>query len=93
MSGAFALLAVGFLLVVFPPHWWLWALALALIYGTIEAGAEGRLIDYLLSVTIIMGTISALILAWEFWRIVLVIALGLAIALMIRDNVRELRGT
>jgi hypothetical protein len=93
LSGAIALLAVGFLLVIFPPHWWLWALALALAYGTIEAAAEGRLIDFLLSVTVILGAISALILVWEFWRIVLVIALALAIALMIRDNVRELRGT
>ena len=93
LSGAFALLAVGFLLVVFPPHWWLWALALVIGYGTIEAAAEGRLIDFLLSVTVVLGAICALILAWEFWRIALVIALAVAIALMIRDNVRELRGT
>jgi hypothetical protein len=93
LSGAIALLAVGLLLVVFPPHWWLWAIALGLGYATIEAGAESRLIDFLLSVAVVLAAISALILAWEFWRVLLVIALAIAIALMIRDNVRELRGT
>ena len=91
LSGALALLAVGVLLVVWPRQWWFWALALLLGFATVEAAAESRLLNFLLSVTVVMAAISALILIWEFWRILLVIALAIAIVLMIRDNLRELR--
>ncbi|MGH7470150.1 MAG: hypothetical protein ACRENP_19565, partial [Longimicrobiales bacterium] len=91
-SGAVALLAVGTLLVVFPSHWLLWALALFLGFATVEAGAEGRLLNFLLSVAIVLAVFSALILAWEFWRVLVVVLLAVAIALMIRDNLREVRG-
>jgi hypothetical protein len=91
LSGAMALLAVGSLIVVFPRQWWFWALVLGFGFGTVEAAAEARLLNFLLKVAIILAVISALILAWEFWRVLVVGALAVAITFMIRDNVRELR--
>ena len=93
LSGAIALLAVGALLVVAPAYWMLWTIVFLLGFATIEAAAEGRLLNFLLSVAVILAVLSALILVREFWRLIAVLALGVAIALMIRDNIRELRGT
>ncbi|MGH7461116.1 MAG: hypothetical protein ACREMA_08815, partial [Longimicrobiales bacterium] len=91
LSGAIALLAFMTLLVLRPAHWWFWALLLGMIFATIEAAAERRLLNFLLNVAIVLAVISALILIWEFWRGILVVALAIAIAFVIRDNVRELR--
>ena len=92
LSGAIALLSFGLLLLFLPSHWLFWALVLCLIYATIEAAAEARLLNFLLSVTVVMAAISAAILVWQYWRLVVLIALAVAILLMIRDNIRELRG-
>ena len=93
LSGAIALLAVTALFVVVPAYWLFWAIVFGLSFATVEAAAEGRLLNFLLSVAVILAVISALILVREFWRLIIVIALVVAIALMVRDNVRELRGT
>jgi hypothetical protein len=92
LSGAIALFAVGTLLVALPAYWLLWALALGLAFAIVEAAAEGRLINFLLSLAVVLALISALILIREFWRIVVVGSLAIIIAFVIRENIRELRG-
>ncbi|MGH7555239.1 MAG: hypothetical protein ACREMQ_19730 [Longimicrobiales bacterium] len=76
-----------------PAHFWFWAIALAVGLATVEAAAEGRLLNFLSSVAIVLAVITTLILAWEFWRMLVVGTLGVMVALMIRDNLRELRKT
>lgn len=92
LSGGITLLAVLLLLVLAPRYWWFWALVFGLGFATVEAAAEGRLTNFLLSVAVILAVISALILAWEFWWWLVVVTLGVAVVLMIRDNLRELAG-
>jgi hypothetical protein len=93
LSGGLVLFVVVLLLVVLPAHWWLWLLFAATVFFTLEAAAEGRLLSFLSSFAIVFAVISALVLVWEFWRALVVIALGGAIAVLIRDNLRELRRT
>lgn len=93
LSGALALFIVVLLLVVLPAHWWLWLLAAGTVFATLEAAAEGRLLSFLSRVAIVFAVISALILVWEFWRALVVAALGGAIAVLTRDNLRELYRT
>ncbi|MBR9991187.1 MAG: hypothetical protein KFH98_15605 [Gemmatimonadetes bacterium] len=93
LSGGLALFVVVLLLVVLPAHWWLWLLVAATVFFTLEAAAEGRLLSFLSSFAIVLAVLSALVLVWEFWRALVVIALGGAIAVLIRDNLRELRRT
>ena len=91
-SGAIALLAIVVLIVVSPPHWWLWAVTIGFLLATVEAAAEGRLVSFLLNTTVVLALITSLILIRAHWRLFIVVMLGLVIALMIRDNLRELAG-
>lgn len=93
LSGAFALFIVVLLLVVLPAHWWLWLLAAGTVFATLEAAAEGRLISFLSRFAIVFAVISALVIVWEFWRALVVVVLGGAIAVLTRDNLRELYRT
>jgi hypothetical protein len=90
LSGGLALFVVVLLLVVLPAYWWFWLLVAGTVFATLEAAAEGRLLSFLSSFTIVFAVISALVLVWEFWRALVVVALGGAIAVLIRDNLREL---
>ncbi len=90
LSGGVALLAVVVLLVVFPSHLWFWGLAIGVAFAAVEAAAEGRLLSFLLGVTVVLAVITALILIREHWRVLLVGTLGIVIAVMMRENLREL---
>ncbi len=92
VSGALALLAFVGLLALLPQRWWLWAIVLVLVLVAVEAMARRRLVDLLLSSTVALAGLTALVLVWEFWRALVVVALvGLALLIM-RDNLRELAG-
>jgi hypothetical protein len=93
LSGGVALLAVALLLVVFPSHLWFWALVVGVAFALVEATAEGRLLKFLLGLTVVLAVITALILIREHWRIAIVLVLGVVIAIMTRDNLRELKGS
>ncbi|MDQ4075289.1 MAG: hypothetical protein M3220_03485, partial [Chloroflexota bacterium] len=90
ISGALALLALVALLVLLPRHWWLWTGTIALIFAAIEATMRGRLSNFLLNTVIVLAIITALILIWEWWRVLVIMALIAVVVHMIRDNVREL---
>lgn len=92
LSGGIALLGVVALLVVAPTHFWFWALVLGVAFATVEAAAEGRLLNFLLGLAVVLAVITALILTREHWRILLIATLGVVIAVITRDNLRELRG-
>jgi hypothetical protein len=92
LSGALALLAIMVLIIVSPPHWWMWAAAIGAGLATVEAAAEGRLVRFLLNTTVVLAVITSFILVRVHWRLFLVGLLGVLIVLMIRDNLRELTG-
>lgn len=90
ISGAIALLAFAALLVLRPPYWWLWAIFVAVAFGTVEAAVRGRVTDFLLSVVVVLAVITALIVLWEFWPALLILALIGLVVYMTQENLREL---
>jgi hypothetical protein len=91
ISGALAFLALLGLLILRPPDWLLWALAIAVAFGAIEAATRRRLVSYLLTVIVILAVIALVILVIEFWRWLILLALIGLVVYMILDNLRELR--
>ena len=91
VSGA-ALLLVLALLIIFPPvRWYLWVVVAVLVFLGFESSLRGKLNTYLLNVTIFLAFVTSIILVVANWRVALVIGVILLVALMMRDNVRELR--
>lgn len=91
LSGALALMTFGYLIVAMPEHWIGWALAVATIFGAIDALARGRVARFLLSVIIVLAIVCAIILFIEFWQWIIIGGLAIVVLYMIRDNLRELR--
>jgi hypothetical protein len=90
VSGGLLLLALAVLILLFPEYWLGLGVTVAAIFITIEATVRGRLADLLLNVTIILAVITGLILIWEFWWLILLVAALAMVILMIRENLREL---
>ena len=78
------------LVLLFPEYWLELGVTVAAIFITIEATVRGRLANLLLNVTIILAVITGLILIWEFWWLMLLVAALAMVILMIRENLREL---
>jgi len=92
VSGALALITFGYLVVTTPRHWIIWAGAVALAFGVIDALARGRLARFLLTAIVALAIVCAVILFVEFWQWIILGGLALIVANMIRDNLREVRG-
>jgi hypothetical protein len=93
LSGAVLLATLGALVVVAPAGWPLWALLVLGAALLIEAAAQHRLIQTLLNATIALAIVTALIVAKDFWQLVVIAALiGLLVMLMVQ-NLAELRRT
>jgi len=90
VSGGLLLLALAVLVLLFPEYWLELGVTVAAIFITIEATVRGRLANFLLNVTIILAVITGLILIWEFWWLMLLVAALAMVILMIRENLREL---
>jgi hypothetical protein len=90
LSGALALPVIVGILVLWPPFWWLWCLAIVVGFVAVEAATRGRVANFLLNTVIILAIITTLILLWEFWWVVLLAALAGVALYVVRDNLREL---
>ncbi len=91
LSGALALLALALLIYFKPTFWPGLIVAVLLVFGAIEATARGRLTNFLLSTVIILAVIAGAILVYEFWPLLLLLAVIAVVISMIVDNLRELR--
>jgi hypothetical protein len=93
LSGAVLLAALGGLVVVAPAGWPLWALLVLAAAILIEATAQRRLIQALLNATIVLAVVTAVILAKDFWQVlVIAVVVGALLVLMVQ-NLAELRRT
>jgi hypothetical protein len=90
VSGGLLLLALTILILLFPQYWLGLGLTVAAIFITIEATVRGRLANLLLNVTIGLAAINGLVLIWEFWWLMLLVAAFVMVIMMIRENLREL---
>lgn len=88
-SAGIAVLLVVLLLLGRPDHWTVWITAVAVAFGGIEAMVSRTLADYLLNLAVLLAAISTVILVYEFWLPLIAIAAMVIVALVIRDNLRE----
>jgi hypothetical protein len=91
LSGAVVLLGIALLLIFRPANWLIWLIGSGVVLGGVEALTQGRLVKYLLNITVILAVIAAIILLVEFWILVLVAGLVGVVIFVIRGNLRELR--
>ena len=88
------LLLLGFVafVAIRPDGWIIWLVGMIAVFVLIEAALRGRLETMLLGVTILLAILTALVLIVQFfWWIVTVGVIGVS-WLIIRENLRELRG-
>lgn len=90
LSGGLLLLAVVALFAVRPPFVVAWILLLGVIFFGIEAAVRGYLGNYLLNIAIILAVITAGVLFFEFWWLLIILTLTGLVLFMIRENLREL---
>jgi hypothetical protein len=91
VSGGLLIVAVIGLLYLRPGGWLFWLVGVMVAFGAVESIARRRVGRFLYGLVVALALLNALILLFEFWAIVLVGAIiGLA-ALMIRDNLSDLR--
>ncbi len=91
LSGAVILLVIVGLLISRPAYLLLWLLGLGVGLRGLEALTRGELINYLLSITIFLAVIGAIILIVEFWFWALILVLVGIVIFMICGNLLELR--
>ena len=89
LSGGLLLLAVVALFALRPAYLIGWILLLGLIFFGIEAAVRGYLGNYLLNIAIILAIFTAGVLIFEFWWLLIILALIALVIFMIRENLRE----
>lgn len=92
LSGALILLGIFLVLILQPDHWVTWLIGLGVIIGAIENLVRSNLVNYLLTIIIILAVIAAIILLVEFWEWFLGLLLIGVVIFIIRGNLQELRG-
>jgi hypothetical protein len=91
VSGALLMLVLLLLLIYTPANWYVWIVVTVLLALGVESWLRRRLARYLINVTIFLAIVTTVVLIVAYWRLALMLAVvGLA-AIMLRDNVRELR--
>lgn len=92
ISSGVLLLALLVLIIVHPVRWPLWFLLVGFSFAFIEEAVRGRMVRFLLNVTILLGVVTALVLLWEFWWVLLTGGLVAVVLLSVIANLRELVG-
>lgn len=90
-SGALLVTVIILLIFFHPAHWPLWIALVILLFGLIEASLRGKAVNYLLTTTILLAAIGAVVLAIEYWRWVIPgVLIGIFVYSLL-NNMRELR--
>jgi hypothetical protein len=91
ISGALILMVIFLVLILQPDHWLIWLIGLGVVIGAVENLVRRNLVNYLLTIIIILAVISAIILLVEFWEWFLGLLLIGVVIFIIRGNLQELR--
>ena len=91
ISGALILLVIFLVLILRPDHWLVWLIGLGVVMGGVENLVRRNLVNYLLTIIIILAVIAAIILLVEFWDWFLGLLLIGVVIFIIRGNLLELR--
>jgi hypothetical protein len=91
LSGAVILLCITLLVILRPANLPVWLIGLGTVLGAVEALTQGKLVKYLLHITVGLAVIAAAILLIEYWIWFLAMALVGMVIFVIQENLRELR--
>lgn len=91
LSAALILLGIVTLLIIQPASWLVWLIGLGVVMGAVENLVRGSLVDYLLTVIVILAIIASVIVVIEFWELILGLVLVGVVIFIIRGNLLELR--
>lgn len=90
VSGGLVLLIMVGLVYFRPASWPVWLMGSIILVAAIEAATQSRLIPFLLRLSIILAVITSAILLYRFWLLGIVLGICLVVAVMLRDNLREM---
>lgn len=91
LSAGLLLLVFAVSLVLFPDNWLDRIVITVSLFAVIESILRGRVVNLLLSVTVVLGVVTAAILAIEFVNWLLLAVFVIFGGLLMLDNLRELR--
>jgi hypothetical protein len=91
ISGALILIGIFTVLFLRPDHWFVWLIGFGVVIVAIENLVRGNLMNYLLTIVIILAIIAAIILLVEFWGWFLGLMLIGLVIFIILGNLQELR--
>jgi len=91
ISGALILLGIFMVLFLRPDYWFIWLIGFGVVIGAIENLVRGNLMNYLLTIVVILAIIAAIILLVEFWGWFLGLMLIGLVIFIILGNLQELR--
>ncbi len=91
ISGALILLGIVLVVIFQPDNWLIWLIGLGVVMGAVENLVRRNLVNYLLTIIIILAIITAIILVIEFWDWMLALGLIGVVIFIIRGNLQELR--
>ncbi len=91
ISGALTVLALFGLFLFHPPHWVWLAVVVMVLMGGVEAATRRQLANYLLTATVFLAFVAVVILVWNFWELLIFIALSVVVIYVIVDNLNEVR--
>lgn len=91
ISGGLLIATLGALVVLAPAGWPLWVLLALGAALVIEATAQHHLVRLLLNATIALAIVTLLVLAKDFWQVSIIAALLGFLAMLVVQNLDELR--
>ncbi len=92
VSGGVLLLALVGLLYFHPDGWPIWLAVALFSILAVEAVVRGRLINFLLTATMVLGVITTLVLVVDFFWLLVVLALAALVVYSVFSNLREMAG-
>jgi hypothetical protein len=92
VSGGVLLLALVGLLYFHPDGWPIWLAVALFSILAVEAAVRGRLVNFLLTATMVLGVITALVLVVDFFWLLVVLALAALVVYSVFSNLREMAG-
>jgi hypothetical protein len=92
VSGGLLLLALVGLLFFHPDGWPIWLAVALFTILSVEATVRGRLVNFLLTTTIVLGVATALVLVVDFFWLLVVLGLAALVVYSVFSNLREVVG-
>ncbi|RMF01588.1 MAG: hypothetical protein D6768_10320 [Chloroflexi bacterium] len=90
ISSGLLLMVFAVLLALAPSQWLVWTVSVGVLFLALEATMRGRIAGFLINITIVLAVLITIILVKDFWWLILLAVVLVAVVAMIAANLREL---